>query len=142
MIREPSRCPHHHRLSREPAIIRFSPFAVSALLLISTSAYAQPDHQQNAKTLRIVAAICKPLQKLGAMSYSLYIVHFPVLAMISAIWLAYNSSLPQTPFLLIGGIAATLIVARLTYYVAERPFLSRRPSTEKREQPAMPALSS
>ncbi len=68
-----------------------------------------------------MARVCKPLLGLGAMSYSLYVAHFPVLALIAAWWLSQHAGLPTNPLLFAGGVVAALAVAYLVYLVAERP---------------------
>lgn len=68
--------------------------------------------------------VCRPLLLLGAMSYSLYVVHFPILALLSAWWLANHAELPTTPWLALAGILVSLIVAYGVYRIAERPFTS------------------
>lgn len=72
-----------------------------------------------------VVRLSRPFASLGTMSYSLYIVHFPVLALLSAIWLAHHSMLPRMPWLYLTGIVTSLAVAFVVYRAAERPFLSQ-----------------
>jgi hypothetical protein len=96
------------------------------------------------RTRKIVANAFRPLRRLGKMSYSLYVVHFPVLAMICAIWLSGHDSQPRTPWLLLGGIVAALSVAYGVYLVAERPFtkrnLNRVEAQVKAESGLLPAV--
>ncbi len=77
------------------------------------------------RTRKIVANAFRPIRRLGKMSYSLYVIHFPVLAMICAIYLSGHASQPRTPWLLIGGIVAALSVGYGVYLIAERPFTKR-----------------
>ncbi len=86
------------------------------------------------RTRAVVANLFKPLKRLGAMSYSLYIVHFPTLAVICAIWLAGHGSLPRTPWLMVGGIIAALAVGYGVHIVAERPFMGKRNLRRVEEQ--------
>ena len=59
----------------------------------------------------------KPLQWLGSRSFSLYLVHFPVLVIIGALLLTGRSSGLYTPIALAGALAA----AEVFYRVVERP---------------------
>jgi len=61
------------------------------------------------------------LQGLGAISYSLYLTHVPVLALIAA-WYYTNPHpiMPFYPFLALAGVAASLIVGWLSYLLVER----------------------
>lgn len=68
--------------------------------------------------------LCAPLLGLGAISYSLYLVHFPVVLLFHQAWLAAHPALPSTPWLLMAGVSAALLVAAAVYWLAERPFLS------------------
>lgn len=69
--------------------------------------------------------LASPLLKLGNMSYSLYVVHYPILALLGALWLSHHSDLPRTPWLMLSGITVSLSVAWCVYRVAERPFTAR-----------------
>jgi peptidoglycan/LPS O-acetylase OafA/YrhL len=80
-------------------------------------------HEMRAR--KIVAGIYRPIKWLGKMSYSLYVVHFPVLAMICAIYLSGHSDLPRTPWLMLGGIVAALSVGYGVYRLAEKPVTRR-----------------
>jgi peptidoglycan/LPS O-acetylase OafA/YrhL len=66
------------------------------------------------------------LEPLGRMSYSLYLVHFPVLAVIGGWWLSGHDSLPGSPVLALLGIGASVVVAVGFYAAVERHFVSRR----------------
>jgi peptidoglycan/LPS O-acetylase OafA/YrhL len=74
---------------------------------------------------KVVAGIYRPIKWLGKMSYSLYVVHFPVLAMICAIYLSSHDNLPRTPWLMFGGIVAALSVGYGVYRIAEKPVTKR-----------------
>jgi peptidoglycan/LPS O-acetylase OafA/YrhL len=77
--------------------------------------------EHTAQTRARVSKICRPLLGLGAMSYSLYVVHFPVLALVSAWWISRTGALPTSPWLMVGGICAALAAGFIVYLVAERP---------------------
>jgi peptidoglycan/LPS O-acetylase OafA/YrhL len=70
--------------------------------------------------------LLQPLHGLGAMSYSLYVIHMPVLALFSAVWLAGRAGLPSTPWLALAGIAVAAVAARFVYMIAERPLIRHR----------------
>jgi peptidoglycan/LPS O-acetylase OafA/YrhL len=100
-------------------------------------------HEQ--RTRNIVAIAFRPLKRLGAMSYSLYVIHFPVLAMICALWLSHYGSQPRSPWLLLGGIVAALSVAYGVYHIAEKPVtkrnLNRVEAQVKVESGILPAVA-
>lgn len=67
------------------------------------------------------------LKPLGDMSYTLYVIHFPVLVLLSG-WLMSRSPgglLPRHFGWVIGGIVATVALAYGLHFIIERPFLSR-----------------
>lgn len=70
--------------------------------------------------------IGRRLDGLGVISYSLYVVHYPVLAFIAAVWLANHEAVPATPVLFAFGAALTIPIAIVVHRVAERPFQRRR----------------
>lgn len=67
--------------------------------------------------------LSRPFRFLAPMSYSLYVVHYPVLAIMSALWLSQHEQLPLTPWLAIAGTGVSLAVALGAYCIAERPYL-------------------
>lgn len=63
------------------------------------------------------------LQPLGAMSYSLYVTHMPVVALLSAVYMMHhNGDLPHQFSYLGLGLIVCLVIAYLCHLVAERPF--------------------
>ncbi|MBK8425663.1 MAG: acyltransferase [Lewinellaceae bacterium] len=64
-----------------------------------------------------------PLNYLGKISYGLYIYHFPLIWLVGLIREHGVSEETARPIILIGSFAATVIVASLSYYILERPFL-------------------
>lgn len=65
---------------------------------------------------------------IGDFSYTLYVTHYPVLVLVSAVYsvgLRYID-LPNTPWLLICGVSLALGVAYGAHLFAERPFLSKK----------------
>jgi peptidoglycan/LPS O-acetylase OafA/YrhL len=70
---------------------------------------------------------------LGAFSYSLYLVHFPVLATIDSLLRGRVSELTELTVMLTAGVAVATIVSYLFYLACERPFLtsSRRKANDR-----------
>ncbi|MBA3823031.1 MAG: acyltransferase [Ktedonobacterales bacterium] len=79
----------------------------------------------------LVGVVFRPLRRLGAMSYSLYVIHFPILALVCAWWLSTHDQLPRAPWLMLVGIALVLAIAFGVYTVAERPFTGKRTFAKK-----------
>lgn len=85
------------------------------------------------------AKLLTPLVKLkwlGDMSYSLYVIHFPVLILMSG-WLMSRSpdhSLPSGFGYLVAGMCLIMASAYLAHLAVERPFISRRREVIARAQ--------
>jgi peptidoglycan/LPS O-acetylase OafA/YrhL len=75
-----------------------------------------------------VQRIARWLCPLGKMSYSLYVVHMPWLALLSAWWLSQNADLPSSALLAAVGVGGALGLASVSWYLVERHCVSRRPS--------------
>jgi peptidoglycan/LPS O-acetylase OafA/YrhL len=67
--------------------------------------------------------IARHLVPLGNMSYSLYVVHFPWLALLSASWLASHVRLPLGIELAVPGAISALALAACCWYLVERHFV-------------------
>jgi peptidoglycan/LPS O-acetylase OafA/YrhL len=63
---------------------------------------------------------------LGNISYSLYIVHFPWLALIAAWWLSWHTRLPLGPELAIAGAISALALGAMCWWAVERHWVRRR----------------
>jgi peptidoglycan/LPS O-acetylase OafA/YrhL len=61
---------------------------------------------------------------LGAISYPLYIIHYPMLAFLSAVWLSRSPGLPQGAELVIAGVGLSLLLAWVCWYLVERHCIS------------------
>jgi peptidoglycan/LPS O-acetylase OafA/YrhL len=72
----------------------------------------------------IIERFAHALAPLGAISYSLYVVHFPILALLSAWWLSSHPRLPLGPELAVLGTSLSLIFASGAWYLVERHFVS------------------
>lgn len=64
---------------------------------------------------------CAPLRWLGKISYSLYLWHWPVFVL-----LGERDGKPLSPLLSAGLILLSILLATLTYYLVERPFINAR----------------
>ncbi|MDT5271699.1 MAG: hypothetical protein QOH49_3885 [Acidobacteriota bacterium] len=78
--------------------------------------------QEKGRRLRLL----ERLKPLGDMSYTLYVIHFPIFVLMSG-WLMSTSATNQLPrnfnFVIIG-ICGSLLIAYLTHFVVERPFMT------------------
>jgi peptidoglycan/LPS O-acetylase OafA/YrhL len=74
----------------------------------------------------------RPLVAIGLFSYSLYLVHAPLL---HALWMIYHSRLHPAPvpmfLMLVASIPLLVALAYLFYIMFERPFLNSRPEVKK-----------
>ena len=73
--------------------------------------------------------LSKSFQMLGEMSYTLYLVHFPVLLLVLAVYskMTNNYKIENLLFFIVGAIVA-VIVARVLYHLGEKQtqdYLSR-----------------
>ncbi len=67
------------------------------------------------------------LQWLGDCSYTLYIIHFPILFFLHGIVLRYtNNIMPKTMVFIFPGIIICLVSAYLLHFVVEKPFTTKR----------------
>jgi peptidoglycan/LPS O-acetylase OafA/YrhL len=71
------------------------------------------------------AAMLARLQGLGSRSYTLYVVHMPLLACIAALWARWMGAPPRTGWLMPAGVAAALVLAYATAPFVEMPFNRR-----------------
>ncbi len=66
----------------------------------------------------------------GDFSYTLYIIHFPILVFISGLVLKFNQNhLPKHSFFALLGILVSLLIAYLIHFLVELPFM--KPKTSK-----------
>ena len=63
--------------------------------------------------------------RVGKFSYSLYLTHVPVLALLWAIWYQKYAAMPTNPLLIAVGIGCALGVGWASYWLVERRFSSR-----------------
>lgn len=106
-------------------------FTFLALLLFGLPARARHALESLAGRLRFS----------GDLSYSLYLVHTPWLALLSAWWLTTRPQLPAGAELALGGILGAVIVATLFWYLVERhclPTHRSQPARALRSEHARP----
>jgi peptidoglycan/LPS O-acetylase OafA/YrhL len=76
------------------------------------------------------------LKWLGEMSYTLYVLHFPILVFIGGwlMWLAGENVLPRHSGWVVPGVAVAMLLAFVAHFGVERPFLpqQRRIGQEQR----------
>ncbi|MBS1565015.1 MAG: acyltransferase, partial [Bacteroidetes bacterium] len=67
------------------------------------------------------------LKWLGDCSYTLYIVHFPVLVFCSGLILHFNhNTLPKTQLYIVAAILFTILLSHYLHRLIERPFINKR----------------
>ncbi len=105
----------------------------AALLILACAQPAKPDALHT-----VVRGLeSRPLMTLGAFSYSLYLVHFPVLIKMQDILHKHGAShLIQFCVLLCVGAPLCLGLAYLFHLAFERPFMPGHPKTERQAETA------
>jgi len=67
------------------------------------------------------------LQWLGDCSYTLYIIHFPILVFLNGVILHYtNNSMPRSLVFIFPGIVISFVFAYLLHFIVEKPFTTKR----------------
>jgi peptidoglycan/LPS O-acetylase OafA/YrhL len=67
------------------------------------------------------------LKPLGDFSYTLYIIHFPILVFLSGMIMKFNhNQLPVHSFFILGGIIICLAISYLFHFFTETPFLTKK----------------
>lgn len=93
---------------------------IASLCLLVAAARPRPS-----PVLRLLAA--GPLVFVGGFSYSLYLIHMPVLEVLYRYAVAaHESKVEQFALLAVPGVASIVAAAHGFYWVCERPFLSTR----------------
>lgn len=83
------------------------------------------------KTKNISFKLIENFKFFGDFSYTLYIIHFPILVFISGIVLKYNQNqLPMHSYFVFLGIIVCLVIAYLTHFLVELPFMKPKTSRE------------
>jgi peptidoglycan/LPS O-acetylase OafA/YrhL len=80
----------------------------------------------------IIIVLLEKLKKVGEFSYTLYIIHFPILVFISG-WIMqkHGNVLPNHFLYVFIGILITIVLAYITHFVTEVPFTRSRKKTNK-----------
>jgi peptidoglycan/LPS O-acetylase OafA/YrhL len=97
-----------------------------------------------ARPASIPRALLRIAESAGAVSYSLYLVHIPVIAFVSACWFSARQPIPVGLELALPTAVLATAVAVLTWHVVERPFQRPHAATltiGARAEPAVSALS-
>jgi peptidoglycan/LPS O-acetylase OafA/YrhL len=79
------------------------------------------------------ASMFARLRGLGARSYTLYVLHVPILVFLAALWVRTRGSLPGSGWLMAPGIALALAAAYAVAPIVELPF------SQRAKQGAIPA---
>jgi peptidoglycan/LPS O-acetylase OafA/YrhL len=82
-----------------------------------------------ARPVRLPPPVMHVSARAGDISYSLYLVHVPVIAFVSACWFAAGEPIPVGLELALPTAVLASCVAVLIWYVAERPFQRSRLGT-------------
>ncbi len=105
----------------------------AALLILACAHLSKP----NSLNMVVRGLESRPLMTLGAFSYSLYLVHFPVLIKMQDILHKHGAShLAQFFALLCVGVPLCLGLAYLFHLAFERPFMPGHPKTERQAEAA------
>jgi peptidoglycan/LPS O-acetylase OafA/YrhL len=82
---------------------------------------------QGALARRLLEA--RPLAALGRISYGLYVLHFPIVLALRAVWPAPDGSLRDCLAFFAATVALSAVAATLSWFSLERPMLRLRPRT-------------
>jgi peptidoglycan/LPS O-acetylase OafA/YrhL len=74
----------------------------------------------------IKLAILERLKWLGDCSYTLYVVHFPIMVLLSGFLIQKNGVLPTHFGFVIGGTIMVVLLAWLLHFIVEKPFTARK----------------
>ncbi len=66
------------------------------------------------------------VRALGACSYTLYLIHMPVLLLMGALWMHGHGAMPRAGWLAVAGVAAAVALAFAVAPLVEAPFTARR----------------
>lgn len=102
--------------------------AITALLVYGTRRLTGPNPRRAPLLLRFLQS--KPLVAIGGFSYSYYLVHDPVVAVLRLVLKPLPLGYPASVWLLLAlTIPVSLPVAYLFHRVCERPFMPGHPAT-------------
>ncbi len=80
------------------------------------------------KNENILVVLITKLKWLGDMSYTLYVIHFPILVFISGWLMSRNQQgfLPDHFGFVLLGITATMLLGYFSHFLVEKPFITRK----------------
>jgi peptidoglycan/LPS O-acetylase OafA/YrhL len=84
--------------------------------------------------------VARWIAPLGTISYSLYLVHMPLLFLISAWWLTDHATLPSGLELALLGVVCSLAAAAALWLLVERRYAPRRVHQKALRQAPTPEL--
>jgi peptidoglycan/LPS O-acetylase OafA/YrhL len=120
---------HPILLSLYGYVVDFAAGAVTCCMLIACTKRLMRTDQRPPLVLRLVGS--QPIAGLGAFSYSLYLIHHPLLLAMETVYVkAHFSPLMAYTILLTCGIPIVLLCAYVFHLVFERPFMNapKRPA--------------
>jgi peptidoglycan/LPS O-acetylase OafA/YrhL len=74
----------------------------------------------------VLHVLARRLRPLGTISYSLYVVHYPIIVVLAAWWTAHHRTAPVGVELFVLGIGLSLSAGAACWYVVERHFVGAR----------------
>lgn len=89
-----------------------------ASLLALGVAYLMFRHRSSVGRLPLFVSVA--LRRLGDISYSLYLLHFPFFVLLAAWWTATRSALPEGLELTLVGVGSALVLGWIGWYAVER----------------------
>jgi peptidoglycan/LPS O-acetylase OafA/YrhL len=132
-------------LASLPALAKYFPYSIGGrgqardilwgLALVVVLAYVLIEPTQ--LVARLARQVARHVGWLGDISYSLYLVHVPWLALLCAMWLANNAQLPAGLELVVFGAISAVGLGALCWFLVERHFVTAR----SRRAPAVQGTS-
>jgi peptidoglycan/LPS O-acetylase OafA/YrhL len=85
--------------------------------------------------------LCRWVETMGQQSYTLYVCHFPVIALISARCFEVSGERPSHGLLALYGVAAAVLVGKLCFHICESHFVHPRIRLEDKPANKAPAAA-
>src|SRR6266540_193669 len=96
---------------------RFGDLTWGALMALALAALLLAERN---RVSAVVERVCLVFRPLGEISYSLYVLHYPWLALLAALWLAGHEATPGGMELAVFGIVSSIGLGALGWFIAER----------------------